>query len=720
MQALLILFGALFTAACCVACGRLLLRDAVADTGIHFVAGAAALSAAVFVLAVAGLVYAPVFLVLGLAVLWMAWRRGGKSSKPQGKGSRVFACLFCVLFIAYLVVYLCHAMAPEISPDGTSYHLGLVSRYLREHGFHRITTNMYASLSQGVEMLFLFAFAFGKHSAAALVHLTFLLALVWQIFTYSRHAGFAAAGACAAFLVFASPVVGIDATSAYNDVAVAAIAFTVFHLLEAWDESRRDRLLLAIGLVAGFAYAVKYTAALAVPYAVGYVAWKSRRWRDAATVAVCAALLIIPWMLKNWLWVENPFAPFFNNWFLNPYVSISFENEYRQYLTRYELASLWQIPMQITTYGSLSGLVGPVFLLSPLALLSLARREGRHLLLAALVFGSTYFMNIGARFLIPPLPFVALAMMLVIARLPALPWVVVLVHAYLSWPSIVPKYGKQDPWRLARMPWREALRIRSEDAYLERWVPGYGITRLIEDRTPPGATVLTFEPLPEAYTSRNILVVYQATENRMSGGIFWLGALPDYAPTMRLRFPFPRQKVQALRVVQTNTGNDLWSLNEFRVFDGTSELPRESRWRLRARPYPWEIQNAFDNSLVTFWMSGETLHPGMYVQVDFGAQEAADSVEIETAPNQWQAKLQLEGQSAAGDWKLLAASPEQSEEARPVGLRRAAAAELKRRGIDFVLLFDEDVGADDLRRNAARWGVREVAESGGARLYQLP
>lgn len=75
-----------------------------------------------------------------------------------------------MVFTVYLAAYFTNAMTPERSPDGTAYHLGLVARYLREHGFRRITTNMYANLSQGVEMLYLFAFAFGRHSAAALVH----------------------------------------------------------------------------------------------------------------------------------------------------------------------------------------------------------------------------------------------------------------------------------------------------------------------------------------------------------------------------------------------------------------------------------------------------------------------------------------------------------------------------------------------------------------------
>jgi hypothetical protein len=369
VQPLLILFGALFTVAVCLACGRLLLRDAAVDIGIRFVVGAPVLSLVVFAIAAAGAVYPPVFLVTGAAVLWFAGAPGGSPAAGRKAWPHMWVTYsLAVLFAVWFAIYFVHAMAPEVSPDGAAYHLALVARYLREHGLHRITTNLYASLSQGMEMLFLFAFAFGRHSAAALVHFAFLLALVWQMFVYARREGFPLAGGCAAFLVFASPVVGIDGASAYNDVAVAAIAFTIFNLLQLWERNRETRLLIAIGLVAGFAYATKYTAALALPYAAGYVAWKSRRWRDVLIVSGCAMVLILPWMIKNWIWVENPTAPFFNQWFPNPYVSTSFEAEYKDYLTHYELSSLRQIPMQVTTYGALSGLLGPVFLLAPLAL----------------------------------------------------------------------------------------------------------------------------------------------------------------------------------------------------------------------------------------------------------------------------------------------------------------------------------------------------------------
>jgi hypothetical protein len=733
LQALSILFGAAFTAVVSTASGALLLGPAASGLGLRFVAGAAVLSLLVFSLCAAGLAYPVAFAILGAAVL-AAWRLypAGRSkaqpvpTNPEPVQGKVFQYIIFVLFAAFFVLYFFNALAPESSPDGSGYHLGLVGCYLREHGFHRITDDMYASLSQGVELLYLFGFAFGKHSAAALLHLAFLLALVGQMAAYARRSGFAHAGLGAALLVFSSPLVGIDGTSAYNDVALAAIAFTLFHLLELWDAGRAPRLLIAIGLLAGFAYAAKYTAWLATPYAIGWVFFRSRQgpsgraWKNAAMVAACASFAILPWMLKNWIWVHNPVAPFFNSWFPNPYVTIEFENGYRKSMALYDLASRWRIPLEATTRGGLAGVLGPVFLLAPLALLSLRRREGRRLLLAALVFGANYFTNIGARFLISPLPFVALAMVLALGRARALAAAVVVVHAVISWPALVPAYSRPEAWRIAGIPWRAALRLESQDAYLEAHLTHYGAARMIDRVTEPGASVLTFAGIPEAYTSRRVLTVYRSAENQMRGAILWTGIVPEAAPTWRLRFPFPRQALRAIRVLQTNTGSDLWSIHELRVYDGAVELPREPAWRLTAHPNPWGIEDAFDNSLATFWICGEALRPGQFVRVDFGGMKQADSVLIEAAPNQFGVRLKLDGLNASGRWTELADSPLASRTARPVALRRALADELKRRGVDYLLAFDGEYGAGDLQRNAGLWGIRQVEEYRGARLYRLP
>ena len=289
-----------------------------------------------------------------------------------------------------------------MSPDGSTYHLGLVARYFRLHGFERLTTNMYGNLSQGMEMLFLFAFAFGRHAAAATVHCMFLFTLPLLMLGYARRIGHPIAGVCAAMLVYLSPVVGIDGVSAYNDVALATVAFATFYLTEIWREDKDKRLTIPIGLLAGFCFAIKYTGFVAPLYVVGIVTPRRR-------VALAASAMMFPWLVKNWLWIGNPLSPFFNRVFPNPYVHVSLEESYRTYYHTYALASLKPLFWIVTVAGQLGGQIGPLFLLAPLALLSLRTRPGRHVLLAALIFLIPYPQNIGARFLIPVLPFVALA-----------------------------------------------------------------------------------------------------------------------------------------------------------------------------------------------------------------------------------------------------------------------------------------------------------------------
>ena len=235
----------------------------------------------------------------------------GKAFAPL---AAIWRWIFVGAFAAFTWYAFFNALAPEHSSDGMAYHLSEVLIYRQAHGFPRITNDVYANLSQGIELLFLFAFDFGRHSAAALVHYTFLIVLAFLVLSYGRRIGRPAVGVAAALFTYTCPVVLRDATSAYIDVALAAVLFALFYLLQIWDETRDSKLVVPIGILAGFGYAVKYTAFLAVPYAVGFVAWKLWRarkplLRPVLTVALLAAVMILPWMVKNWIEVANPLSP---------------------------------------------------------------------------------------------------------------------------------------------------------------------------------------------------------------------------------------------------------------------------------------------------------------------------------------------------------------------------------------------------------------------------
>lgn len=731
---LLVLFGAAFTIAVAIAGGRVLLRG----LGLRFhreeqwffafVTGSACLSLVVFALAMIGIARASVFVVIGAAVIAAAGRWGRESGSPLPRLRLVVRVPFYLLFAAFGIFYLCTALAPEISPDGSAYHLGWVSRYARAHGFYRITTDMYAYLSAGVEMLFLHAFVFGRHSAAALTHFAFYLALPLGMLLYGRRFGFPGAAATGALLVFMAPIVGFAGSVAYNDVALACVLFALFYLLQIWDGERHSALLVPIGLLAGFAYAVKYTGFLAVPYAAAFVAWKLLRKRHnpikaVAVVGAFALLSIAPWGLKNWIWVDNPLAPFYNHWFPNQYVHIGFETEYRGFMANWgELSSKWEIPLEVTVRGMrLQGLLGPAFLLLPLGLIALRRAAGRQLLLAAAIFTATYPANIGTRFLIPMLPFASLALGLVLADLKWVAPVIIAFHALTAWPVNLKRYCHPDAMRIEKFPRKAALRQETEEGYLRRMMPGYHVAQMIEHNVPQDARLLCFGGPPHAYTSRETLVSYQGALNQNLTDMLRSVEAPGWQPRQRHVFRFGQQNLRRIRVVQAGRATSpdrYWGIHEARVYFRGVELPREPQWRLFSKPNRWELPLAFDNNPMTQWRSWEPFAPGMYVEIDFGRAERVDAMVLDGQPDEL-SKLWLEGWLDDGRQLVLSGGSEVKEIPPPENMRRWVAAEIKWNGIEYFLLHDFDAGGDDIRKHAAEYGMREIAATHGARLYKI-
>jgi hypothetical protein len=729
-----IVAGALFTAAVAWALGTIALRKLtlsfhrLEERLLAFLVGSACLSGIVFVLCALKIAFTAVFAVWGALILAYAIYSGahlpkGDEFPPMRPWWR---WLFTVIFAAFTVLYFINALAPEMSPDGMTYHLGLVTKYLRAHGFVRITSDMYANMPQGVEMLFLFAFAFGRHSAAALLHYFYLIDLTLLMICYGQRIGRAGVGAAAATLFYVTPVVGQDASIAYNDIALAAVIFALFYLLHIWDERRDSRLLIPAGLLAGFAFAIKYTAFPAIPYALGFVGWKAWRagkpfWRPVLQTAALASVLILPWTIKNWLWVNDPVYPFANRLFPNRYAHVSFEDEYRLFQTYYSLTARNQIPLQLTLHGDLlGGLWGPLYFLTPLALLALRYPAGRQLLLAGAIFALPYFANIGARFLIPPAPFLCLALALAFGNVNWLLVTAVITHAALSWPAVAALYSSSGAWRLTRIPLKAALRIEPEDSYLSRNSSEYRIARMLEGTAPPNSKIFAFSPIAESYTSRDVLARYLGAEPEVVSDIVWTPLFADFAADRLIRFQFAPHELRKIRVLQTKSAhNRQWGIAELRVWRGGRELSRSPNWSLNAWPNPWGVQLAFDNTPVTRWRSWQIARPDMYVAVDFGEIQTIDSVTLESADEDNQTRVKLEGADDSGRWVTLSDDPRESQLEIKVNLRSAAASELKARGIRYLLIRESDLHAEDFLQYPSLWGIRAIAAAGGARLYYI-
>lgn len=509
--------GAGFTVAVCLALGSLLSRALRLDfyrfeaALFAFVNGSACLSLAVFFLCVVHQARPGIFLAGGSAAIAAAiWKgKGSLRRKSLPAMPRFWTALFVAVFGAFFLCYLINAAAPEISPDGSGYHLGNVARDLSHHGFDWQYHSIYSSLGQGMEMLFLVAFAIGRHPAAALVHMSFQAALPLFMVSYGRRFGFPRAGTCAALLLYASPIVGITGISAYNDLMVATLIFAGFYLLQVNNHLNNCTIMICCGLLFGEAYAVKYTAGISLLFSAAL-----SRGKKALALLAGAAVMAGPWVVRNWIWLGNPFAPFLNSWFPNAYWTAGAEQQYLAGLREYpRFKSYWEFISQVTINGGLvPGMLGPAFLLLPLALLAWRYPHGRKLLLAGAIYSIPAILNSDLRFAIPALPFFALALGLAMENSAGILPAVTLFQAVLCWPTVMDAYCDPNAWRIRDLPIHAALRIEPEAAFIGSHVGDYAFREAIDRAVPPGGRIFSFAGRASAYLDRDIIVGYESTQ----------------------------------------------------------------------------------------------------------------------------------------------------------------------------------------------------------------
>jgi hypothetical protein len=595
----------------------------------------------------------------------------------SGKLSRVFyAALF--LFGAF---YLLCALAPETSPDGTAYHLGVLRNYLHEGGLVRVDTNFYWNLPQGAEMLYLPAYAWEPSNGAAVTHLLFLLALAILLAE--------SVGLWPALAVLTAPVFAKVAPSAYVDVVLAAAVVVCVWL------AMRDQWALA-GLLAGFALSVKYSAFPAPLWLAGYAMFQ-RKWRGLAVAVACGVLAGAPWLVKNWLWLSNPLAPFANEFFPNPHFDAVTMGVYSE-LFRWRPSELGipnALKQMIIGGPTLQGFFGPWWFGVLLAPLAWRNKSSRPWLTAALLCALPWFGNTGARFLMPAFALASAAIPPARSRY----WLAAL-FAVACWPGVVPLWCYPAGWRQPETPpWRAALRMENETAYLRREVPGYRLAEMLNRVIPPGEAMFTWGAAPEGYLDRVMRIDYHSTHNRRLAEVLLTPTTPALAPASVECWALPREKRSILEwnatVTATTRVAEVWLTNG----DG-KVTPAEGTVSVN----PWEARDFLDGSAVTAWT------PRLN-----GTQQARFAVRSLTPVETDGVCIASRGLTAINLGRPLRRDVWRPEE----DLRRSALEVLRRDGVHWLVLFDGQLRDQDFLRMADNGLLRLAGREGGARLYRF-
>lgn len=148
------------------------------------------------------------------------------------------------------------------------------------------------------------------------------------------------------------------------------------------------------------------------------------------------------------------------------------------------------------------------------------------------------------------------------------------------------------------------------------------------------------------------------------------------------------------------------------------EIPRSTSWHLSAQPNPWDAGLAFDGNNATRWSSWQNMSPGMFVSVSLNQPELVDSIVLQV-PTTYPASYEVKVLADDGQWKPWPSMSVVQAVPAPPDLRWSATRAIAARGVQYLLIRDNDFPGADLKRNPAGWGVRLVGEVGDTRLYHI-
>lgn len=232
-----------------------------------------------------------------------------------------------LLFVGATALLL--SMGPPVDWDSLMYHLRLPQLLLSEGRLYAPADNLHILHFGPIHALYVPLLAVGSAPGPAILSLALALLLSLAVFSLCDRLLDATTGVLGVVLLWGTPTFLLVAVTPRVDVTLALFLFAAHYSLLVSLEERSHRHLYLAAVLLGLAIAVKINA---VPYSLALVPlaiWASFQLRGSRLVSLSrvvgfgglVALVALPWLAKNWLLLGVPFAPFFSDRLLEPWLA---------------------------------------------------------------------------------------------------------------------------------------------------------------------------------------------------------------------------------------------------------------------------------------------------------------------------------------------------------------------------------------------------------------
>jgi hypothetical protein len=290
-------------------------------------------------------------------------------------------CCFCLLGIIWAFLFA-KALWPAVHYDAITYHLGVPKYYLLEGAISYIPYDSCSNFPFLAEMLYTLCFFAAGQKAAQLSSVFMYILTACALYEFAK-TFIREMPPWLPMLFYSVIPSGMTFTVYYgSDIHLAFYVIITLYVFFLWEQHRRPFFLVLLGLFAGACLSMKYAALAYIPLLLvigtGFVAGKSKKffvkqWLCSLAICGTAALVVFgPWLVKNYLYVGNPFYPGFFNLFGGTDMNLEMYRNIQKMVSTSDfnlmVKGLWENPGRLLLFrpntldNSLDRNLGPVLL----------------------------------------------------------------------------------------------------------------------------------------------------------------------------------------------------------------------------------------------------------------------------------------------------------------------------------------------------------------------
>jgi len=264
-----------------------------------------------------------------------------------------FSKQFCLkivllgLFVSLIISILILSSVPPVSRDALTHHLAVPKLYLNHGGMYEIPSLKFSYYPMNLDFLYIIPLYLGNDIIPKYIHFAFALLTAWLIFSYLKNRIDTVYAMVGALFFLSLPVIVKLSITVYVDLGLIFFStWALIYLLKWLENGFKFHFLIISAISCGLALGTKYNGLIIVLLlglfvsflfakyhgelligadsnvaeikSEGYLDKISPVWRASLYGAVFVFIAIVvfsPWMIRNYIWTDNPVYPLYNGWF---------------------------------------------------------------------------------------------------------------------------------------------------------------------------------------------------------------------------------------------------------------------------------------------------------------------------------------------------------------------------------------------------------------------